>query len=579
MGGGHTVGPAAGPRRRRPDQPGSRRRGARRDARGLRPSAARPAVALEHDAGGRAARAADDADAVLERFAGNVLPALRELPAQLIHNDANEHNVLVGDDGSSAGLIDFGDVCRAPRVCGLAVACAYAMPGTPSPVRAVLPLVAGYHEVGAARRRSSSRCWTTSSRTRLAMSVVHGGAPVRRAAGQRVPADQPARGRRAAAAPRGREPASSRTSASATPAATSRAAAPARCGAYLAAAEPARSCRRRSTSAPARDCSPARTPPPPATRPAIGRYRRGARASTRPPHSRPSCRASGGRCTSASTCSCPPASRSAPRSTASSRAVAHRARRRTTTAASSSSPETRREPFCTLYGHLRASAERLAPGDAVAARRRGRASSATSPRTAAGRRTCTCSCSRRPRARPSDRTASARSPRRDVWRASARTRTCCSGSAGAAEPRPRARRSCARRAGARSRRALSLSYREPLKIVARRGRAPVRRATAAPTWTSSTTSAHVGHCPSARRGRGRGADGAAEHQHALPARRLIVTYARRLAATLPDPLQRRLLRQLRQRGERPRAAARDARTPARARSWCSSTPTTATSAR
>ena len=29
-----------------------------------------------------------------------VLPALRDLPTQAIHNDANEHNVLVGDDGA-----------------------------------------------------------------------------------------------------------------------------------------------------------------------------------------------------------------------------------------------------------------------------------------------------------------------------------------------------------------------------------------------------------------------------------------------------------------------------------------------
>ena len=87
------------------------------------------------------------AAAVLDRFAGHVQPRLAELPVQLIHNDASDGNVLVGDDGQVAGLIDFGDLCRAPRVCGLAVACAYAMFDRPDPVAAVLPLVAGYHEV------------------------------------------------------------------------------------------------------------------------------------------------------------------------------------------------------------------------------------------------------------------------------------------------------------------------------------------------------------------------------------------------------------------------------------------------
>ncbi len=78
------------------------------------------------------------------RFA-ELRPNLDGLPWQVIHNDANEHNILVGDDGRVAGLIDFGDIVYAPRVCGLAVACAYAMLGQERPVRAILPLIAGYH--------------------------------------------------------------------------------------------------------------------------------------------------------------------------------------------------------------------------------------------------------------------------------------------------------------------------------------------------------------------------------------------------------------------------------------------------
>lgn len=84
---------------------------------------------------------------VLERFGAEILPRLQALPAQAIHNDANEHNVLVDERGEVTGLIDFGDVCRAPRACGLAVACAYAMTALPAPERQIAPLVAGYHEV------------------------------------------------------------------------------------------------------------------------------------------------------------------------------------------------------------------------------------------------------------------------------------------------------------------------------------------------------------------------------------------------------------------------------------------------
>lgn len=76
----------------------------------------------------------------------NAVDGLDHLPHQVIHNDANEHNILVAPDGS-IGLIDFGDVVYSARVCGLAIAGAYAMQGCPDPARAVVPLVRGYHEI------------------------------------------------------------------------------------------------------------------------------------------------------------------------------------------------------------------------------------------------------------------------------------------------------------------------------------------------------------------------------------------------------------------------------------------------
>ena len=122
-----------------------------------------------------AAQLLPDADAtaaaVVERFAADVLPRLRELPVQAIHNDANEHNVLVGDNGGVCGLIDFGDLCRAPRVCGLAVACAYAMTTLSVPEREVTQLVSGYHAV-AALTPLELELLPDLIRTRLAMSTA-----------------------------------------------------------------------------------------------------------------------------------------------------------------------------------------------------------------------------------------------------------------------------------------------------------------------------------------------------------------------------------------------------------------------
>lgn len=64
---------------------------------------------------------------VLDRFASEVEPILPTLPAQVIHNDLNPHNVLVAPDRIAhfAGVIDFGDMLRAPRAQEVATACAY----------------------------------------------------------------------------------------------------------------------------------------------------------------------------------------------------------------------------------------------------------------------------------------------------------------------------------------------------------------------------------------------------------------------------------------------------------------------
>src|SRR5690606_16334766 len=67
---------------------------------------------------------------ILERFEREVVGELLRLPAQLIHNDANDHNIIMGDDGRVRGVIDFGDAVRGQRVTEIAVACAYAMCGS-----------------------------------------------------------------------------------------------------------------------------------------------------------------------------------------------------------------------------------------------------------------------------------------------------------------------------------------------------------------------------------------------------------------------------------------------------------------
>jgi 4-aminobutyrate aminotransferase-like enzyme/Ser/Thr protein kinase RdoA (MazF antagonist) len=74
----------------------------------------------------------------------------------VIHNDGNDHNVLVTDVNGEpaaaetravAGLIDFGDVVHTWLAAEPAIAAAYAMMGQPDPLAAAGDLVAGYHRV------------------------------------------------------------------------------------------------------------------------------------------------------------------------------------------------------------------------------------------------------------------------------------------------------------------------------------------------------------------------------------------------------------------------------------------------
>lgn len=91
------------------------------------------------------------------------LATLGTLPRQLIHGDANDHNLLVGcgaarradrvgrfEPDRVTGILDFGDALVSSRVNDLAIALAYALSASRrhaprDPVAAVLPMVAAYH--------------------------------------------------------------------------------------------------------------------------------------------------------------------------------------------------------------------------------------------------------------------------------------------------------------------------------------------------------------------------------------------------------------------------------------------------
>jgi len=107
---------------------------------------------------------------ILTRFQNVTGPALEQLPGQVIHNDANDNNIIVDATGEVAGLIDYGDITLGHRITELAVAGAYLMPGYADPVAVMLPLVAGYHSA-APLQDAELQLLLDLVRTRIAMSI------------------------------------------------------------------------------------------------------------------------------------------------------------------------------------------------------------------------------------------------------------------------------------------------------------------------------------------------------------------------------------------------------------------------
>ncbi|MRG58194.1 aminotransferase class III-fold pyridoxal phosphate-dependent enzyme [Phyllobacterium sp. SYP-B3895] len=83
----------------------------------------------------------------LDRFDRDVAPRLPALRAAVIHNDANDWNVLVdaSDPTRIAGLIDFGDALHSVLIAEVAVACAYSILEVEDPIGAAGSIVAGFN--------------------------------------------------------------------------------------------------------------------------------------------------------------------------------------------------------------------------------------------------------------------------------------------------------------------------------------------------------------------------------------------------------------------------------------------------
>lgn len=89
-------------------------------------------------------------EVLLERYRTVTAPRLVALRSSVIHSDGNDYNVLASPHGRwgnrVSGLIDFGDMVHSHTVNELAIACAYALMGKTDPLTAAVAVVGGYHQ-------------------------------------------------------------------------------------------------------------------------------------------------------------------------------------------------------------------------------------------------------------------------------------------------------------------------------------------------------------------------------------------------------------------------------------------------
>ena len=85
-------------------------------------------------------------DHFIDQYEQIVLPIASKLRKALIHNDGNDHNVLVNEYGETCGIIDFGDMVYTYIACEPAVCMAYVALGKNEPLESIVQVLKGFHE-------------------------------------------------------------------------------------------------------------------------------------------------------------------------------------------------------------------------------------------------------------------------------------------------------------------------------------------------------------------------------------------------------------------------------------------------
>ena len=108
---------------------------------------------------------------LLRRFEAETLPRLPDLRHAVIHGDANDYNVLVAG-GQVTGILDFGDMVYSVLAAEVAIGAAYALLDKPDPLAALAAVVAAYHRTFPLQEEEIAALFDLVC-MRLCMSVCH----------------------------------------------------------------------------------------------------------------------------------------------------------------------------------------------------------------------------------------------------------------------------------------------------------------------------------------------------------------------------------------------------------------------
>jgi Ser/Thr protein kinase RdoA (MazF antagonist) len=114
-------------------------------------------------------------DSVLQHFENITAKKLEHLRHSVIHNDANDYNVLVNfsknGDAIVDGLFDFGDITYQPTICEVAIALAYLVLNKDDPFTVCARFLEGYNEINPLRGDELSVLYDLIM-TRISVSIA-----------------------------------------------------------------------------------------------------------------------------------------------------------------------------------------------------------------------------------------------------------------------------------------------------------------------------------------------------------------------------------------------------------------------